>query len=64
MSKTSNEVKARWNRKTYNVYHLNLRKDRDREMIKFMERMMDEGFSAGDVIRQGLDLLMKRENRT
>ena len=38
MGKTSSEIKNRWNAKTYKRYTVNLRKDEDAELIKFVEQ--------------------------
>ena len=38
MGKTSSEIKNRWNAKTYKRYTVNLRKDEDADLIKFVER--------------------------
>ena len=38
IGKTSSEIKNRWNAKTYKRYTVNLRKDEDAELIKFVEQ--------------------------
>ena len=38
MGKTSSEIKNRWNAKTYKRYTVNLRKDEDADLIKFVEQ--------------------------
>lgn len=36
--KTSTEVKARWNEKTYKRYQVYLRQDEDADLIEFLEQ--------------------------
>ena len=38
IGKTSSEIKNRWNAKTYKRYTVNLRKDEDADLIKFVEQ--------------------------
>ena len=38
IGKTSSEIKNRWNAKTYKRYTVNLRKDEDADLIKFLEQ--------------------------
>ena len=52
MSKTSTEVKARYNEKTYKQYTFSLRKDTDIEIIDYIESQKAQGLSAADIIRQ------------
>lgn len=61
MSKTSTEVKNRWIKKAYKRYLINLRRDRDKELIDFMDAMAESGHSATDTIKQALELLIKEK---
>lgn len=59
MSKTSSEVKNRWNEKTYKRLSLFLRKEEDKEYIEYLEtRRAETGESLADIIKEALDLLM------
>lgn len=59
MSKTSSEVKNRWNEKTYKRLSLFLRKEEDKEYIEYLEtRRAETGESLADIIKAALDLLM------
>ena len=51
MSRPSNEVYARYHAKTYKRYMLNLRKDRDRELIDMIEKNKAAGISPTDTIK-------------
>lgn len=59
MSKTSSEVKNRWNEKTYKRLSLFLRKEEDKEYIEYLEnRRAETGESIAEIIKAALDLLM------
>ena len=49
---TSNEVKKRYNDKTYQYYKINLRKDDDAELIRFIEEQKKNGISPSETLRQ------------
>ena len=51
---TSTEVKNRWNAKTYNRYTVNLRKEEDAELIKFIEQNRDK-YNVTDYFRAGIE---------
>lgn len=49
---TSNEVKKRYNDKTYQYYKINLRKDDDAELIQYIEEQKKNGVSPSETLRQ------------
>ena len=49
---TSNEVKKRYNDKTYQSYKINLRKDDDAELIQYIEEQKKNGVSPSETLRQ------------
>ena len=55
-TKTSTEVKNRWNAKTYQRYTVNLRKDEDAEIIQFVTDHKDE-YGTSDIFRAGVEAL-------
>lgn len=59
MGKTSSEVKQRWNAKTYKRYSLLIRKDEDKAYIDYIDKRRAEGYSLADIVKEGLDELMK-----
>ena len=50
-SYTSNEVKKRYNDKTYQRFQLNLRKVEDAELIERIEEEKAKGFSTSEAIK-------------
>jgi len=63
MSKTSTEVKNRWNAANYKKYQINLRYDTDQELIDFVERFkaQNDGMGVSDIFRAGVETLMEAE---
>jgi hypothetical protein len=59
MGKTSSEVKNRWNEKAYRKYNLFLRKEDDKAFIDYIDKRRAEGYSLADIVKEGLDELMK-----
>lgn len=55
-TKTSTEVKNRWNAKTYQRYTVNLRKDEDADLIRFVDEHREE-FGTSDIFRAGVEAL-------
>ena len=55
---TSTEVKNRWNAKTYQRYTINLRKDEDADLIKFVNENRDK-YGTSDIFRAGVEALKK-----
>ena len=57
-TKTSSEVKARFNAKTYKSYTLNFRKDTDADIIEAVQKLNEQGLNNREafaaLIRQGL----------
>ena len=49
---TSNEVKKRYNDKTYTRFQLSLRKDEDTELIAYIEQAKQNGESVTEAIRK------------
>ena len=49
---TSNEVKKRYNDKTYQYYKINLRKNDDAELIQYIEEQKKNGVSPSETLRQ------------
>lgn len=49
---TSNEVKARYNAKTYKRYALVLRKDSDQDIIEMIEAERAQGLGTGEAIKK------------
>lgn len=60
-SKTSTEVKNRWNAKTYKRYQVSLRKDEDSEFLEWLEQNKDK-YGPTEIFRAGIDKL-KKEGR-
>jgi hypothetical protein len=54
IGKTSTEIKARWNEKTYKRYQIYLRQDEDRELIEFIEQNKGT-HGTTDIFRSGLE---------
>lgn len=50
---TSSEVKARWNKKTYKAYQVNLRYDTDQKLIDFVDKNREKYGTTG-VFREAL----------
>jgi hypothetical protein len=60
MGRTSSEVKNRWMAKVYKRYTLYLRKEDDKEYIAYLDKRRSEtGESLADIVKEGLDELMK-----
>lgn len=57
-TKTSTEVKARWNAKTYNTYQLHLRKDdpEDNKIIEHVEKEKQKGKQTTEIFREIIKL--------
>lgn len=51
---TSTEVKQRWIKANYKSYHVNLRYDRDQQLIDYIESHITDGEGVTDVIRKAL----------
>ena len=61
-TKTSTEVKNRWNAKTYKRYTLSLRHDDDGVIIEYLERhRTPDGKGITDLIKTALMEKMKEE---
>ena len=60
MSKTSSEVKNRWNAKTYNRYQVSLRKEEDAELIAYIDRLRGR-IGVTDIFRVGIETIKKEE---
>ena len=56
---TSNEVKLRYNKKTYKNYNVNFRVNEDAEIIKLIEQEKDNGFSTTEAFRNLLKSLLR-----
>lgn len=54
-TKTSSEVKARWNAKTYKQYSLNLRKIEDAATIEKIEAEKSKGYTTSEAIKRLID---------
>lgn len=50
-TRTSTEVKARWNAKTYKQYTVSFRKDTDADVIERIEAEREKGLSASEAIK-------------
>lgn len=48
---TSNEVKKRYNNKTYQQYAVKLRKDRDMDIIEAIEAEKSNGYTTSEAIK-------------
>ena len=59
---TSNEVKKRYNDKTYRQYGLKFRNDEDAELIAYLERRKSEGVLPSEVVRELYENLKKNRN--
>ena len=55
---TSNEVKDRWNAKTYKRYQVSLRKNEDAELISAVEKLKDR-IGPTDIFRLGIKTAIK-----
>ena len=60
-SKTSTEVKARWNASNYKRYQVYLRRDEDADLIQFIEKNK-QNIGTTELFRAGLEKL-KEEGR-
>ena len=49
---TSTEVKARYNKKTYKRYSVNLRIEEDADLIELIEKEQSAGVSTTDAFRK------------
>ena len=58
-TKTSTEVKQRWENKAYKKYMIRLRKDSDSDLIDFIEQQKSEGKQTTELFREGLEKLKK-----
>ena len=56
---TSTEVKTRWNKKTYNRYSISLRKDEDKNLIKYIESEKEKGNSPTVTIKSALEKIIE-----
>lgn len=61
MSKTSTEVKQRWENNNYARYVVRLRLDTDIELVDFVERHKDS-MGTTQIFREALDMYVKAEN--
>ena len=52
MGKTSNEVKHRYNSKTYRQYAIKLRYDTDHDLIDRIEELKEQGIQTTEAIKQ------------
>lgn len=52
---TSSEVKARWNKKTYKAYQVNLRYDSDQRLIDFVENNREK-YGTTNIFRDALEM--------
>lgn len=52
-TKTSYEVKHRWNKKTYKAYQVNLRYDTDQRLINFIEA--NKKIGTTQIFREALE---------
>ena len=52
---TSSEVKARWNKKNYKAYQVNLRYDSDQRLIDFMEANKEK-YGTSNIFRDALEM--------
>ena len=55
---TSNEVKQRWKNKTYKAYQVNLRKDEDADLIRYVESIRGR-IGTSDIFRIGVETIKK-----
>lgn len=55
-SRTSTEVKARWNAATYKRYQIYLRREEDAELIQFIEKNK-KNIGTTEIFRAGLEKL-------
>lgn len=53
-TRTSNEVKKRYNDKTYKQYAIKLRYDTDGPLIQAIERLKEQGISTTEAIKIAL----------
>lgn len=49
---TSSEVKARFNKKTYQQYTFSLKKKEDAEYIEYIENERAKGYSTPEIIKE------------
>ena len=54
-TKTSTEVKQRWESKTYNRYVVRLRKDTDKELIDFIESKKAKGKGTSEIFKDAME---------
>lgn len=52
---TSSEVKARWNKKTYKAYQVNLRYDSDQKLIDFVDNNREK-YGTTNIFRDALEM--------
>jgi len=60
-TETSTEVKARWNAANYKTYRVNLRYDRDQELIDFVDKFKaahERDTGVTEIFRAGVEALM------
>ena len=55
---TSNEVKLRYNKKTYKSYNVNFRVNEDAEIIKLIEEEKERGIGTTETFRNLLKSLL------
>lgn len=57
---TSNEVKQRWKAKAYKAYQVNLRKDEDADLIRYVEDLRTAGkIGTTEIFRRGIEAIKK-----
>jgi len=66
-TKTSTEVKARWNAQTYKTYRANLRLNEDKDLIDFVDKYKAEHDEPGrstvtEIFRAGIITMMQAES--
>lgn len=62
MGRASTQAKRRWNDKTYKRLSLYLRKEEDKAYLEYIQKRRDKGDSLADIVKEGLDYLMKEHN--
>ncbi len=57
---TSSEVKQRWKSKAYKAYQVNLRKEDDEDLIKYVEDLRAAGkIGTTEIFRRGIEAVKK-----
>lgn len=62
MGRASTQAKRRWNDKTYKRLSLYLRKEEDKAYLEYIQKRRDKGDSLAEIVKEGLDYLMKEQN--